>query len=103
YRWLRARGRSVRDGAGRAVRVAGSVADIKERRHVHARRVTELDDPAVAVESIGDAVITTDLDGRVTFANAAAEKLTGWKHADAKGEPLSAVCQLIDEALHANA
>jgi diguanylate cyclase (GGDEF)-like protein/PAS domain S-box-containing protein len=103
YRWLRARGRSVRDGAGRAVRVAGSVSDIKERRHVHEPRVAELDDPAVAVESIGDAVITTDLEGKVTFVNAAAEKLTGWKRADAKGKPLSVVCQLIDEALHAGA
>src|SRR6185369_12313434 len=84
YRWLRARGRSVRDGAGRAVRVAGSVSDIKERRHVHELRSAELDDPAAAVESIGDAVITTDLEGKVTFANAAAGKLTGWKHADAK-------------------
>ncbi len=65
--------------------------------------MAELDDPAVAVESIGDAVITTDLEGRVTFVNAAAGKLTGWKHADAKGEPLSVVCQLIDEALHAGA
>ena len=48
-------------------------------------RWSELDDPSVAVESVGDAVITTDLEGRVTYMNDAAEKLTGWKLADAQG------------------
>jgi diguanylate cyclase (GGDEF)-like protein/PAS domain S-box-containing protein len=103
YRWLRARGRSVRDGAGRAVRVAGSVTDIKERRHAQTRLFPDMEDVSFPLEAIGDAVITTDIQGKVTFANAAAEKLTGWKLAEAKGEALSVVCQLIDEASNARA
>ncbi|HSD26523.1 MAG TPA: PAS domain S-box protein, partial [Vicinamibacteria bacterium] len=47
--------------------------------------------------SIGDAVITTDTDGRITFMNAVAESLTGWSHRDAAGRPLVAVFRIADE------
>ena len=83
YRWLRARGRSVRDGTGRAVRVAGSVTDIKDRRHPPSRLFSDLQDPLLSLDPVGDSVITTDPGGSVTFMNAAAERLTGWKFADA--------------------
>ena len=39
----------------------------------------------VTLRSIGDAVITTDVDGRVTYMNAVAESLTGWTQPDARG------------------
>ncbi len=100
YRWLRARGRSVRDGSGRAVRVAGSVTDVKERRHAQARLSAAHQDPSLSLDAVGDSVVTTDLDGKVTFANAAAERLTGWRFADAKGLSASEVCPLIEEATH---
>ena len=45
----------------------------------------------VTLSSIGDAVITTDSRGCVTFLNSIAEKLTGWTSAEAAGQPLSAV------------
>ncbi|MHB8476830.1 MAG: PAS domain S-box protein [Steroidobacteraceae bacterium] len=51
----------------------------------------------VTLSSIGDAVITTDSRGRVTFLNAIAEKLTGWTSAEATGQPLSAVFHIINE------
>jgi PAS domain S-box-containing protein len=51
----------------------------------------------VTLASIGDAVITTDNEGRVTYLNAVAESLTGWKQADAKGRPLDAVFRALDE------
>jgi len=47
--------------------------------------------------SIGDAVITTDNDSRVTFLNAVAEALTGWPQAEACGRPLAEVFPIIDE------
>lgn len=46
------------------------------------------------LESIGDAVITTDGDGRVKRINDVGERLTGWREADALGRPLDTVFDL---------
>ncbi len=47
--------------------------------------------------SIGDAVITTDADGRVTFMNAVAQALTGWSQTDALGHLLPEIFQIVHE------
>ncbi len=52
---------------------------------------------ATTLASIGDAVLVTDAEGRVTFANAEAERLTGWTIAEARGQPLPAVFRIINE------
>jgi PAS domain S-box-containing protein len=49
------------------------------------------------LRSIGDAVIATDADGRVTFMNPVAEELTGFPEADAKGRPLEEVFPIFSE------
>jgi PAS domain S-box-containing protein len=49
------------------------------------------------LRSIGDAVITTDRQGRVTFMNAVAEKLTGWRLEEAQGQEADRVFCLVDE------
>ena len=51
----------------------------------------------VTLASIGDAVITTDVDGRITYLNAVAESLTGWAARDALGQPLDAVFRVVNE------
>lgn len=48
------------------------------------------------LNSIGDAVITTDLECHVTYLNRVAENLTGWMSIDALGKPLSQVLTLVD-------
>lgn len=45
----------------------------------------------MALSSIGDAVITTDTSGIITFMNPTAERLTGWSRAESRGEPLGTV------------
>jgi PAS domain S-box-containing protein len=50
------------------------------------------------LSSIGDAVITTDIEGRVTFLNAVAQSLTGWTLEDAVGHPLDAVFRIVNES-----
>ncbi|HZR78134.1 MAG TPA: ATP-binding protein [Chthoniobacterales bacterium] len=47
--------------------------------------------------SIGDAVIATDLEGRVTFMNQIAASLTGWTREDALNRPLVEVFSIINE------
>jgi diguanylate cyclase (GGDEF)-like protein/PAS domain S-box-containing protein len=50
----------------------------------------------VTLNSIGDAVISTDLGGQVTYLNIVAERLTGWPSAEAVGRPLEDVFKIID-------
>ncbi|HEU4594002.1 MAG TPA: PAS domain S-box protein [Pyrinomonadaceae bacterium] len=52
---------------------------------------------ATTLKSIGDAVITTDGRGRVTFLNPAAEKLTGWTSDEARGRDLPEVFRIVNE------
>ncbi len=51
----------------------------------------------VTLASIGDAVITTDTDGRITYLNAVAESLTGWRQEEAAGQPIEAVFRIANE------
>jgi K+-sensing histidine kinase KdpD len=48
--------------------------------------------------SIGDGVISTDGDGKVTYLNTVAESLTGWINSDAVGVPLSQVFCIVNES-----
>lgn len=50
----------------------------------------------VTQDSIGDAVVTTDLVCRVTYMNRVAERLTGWSSVNALGKPLAQVLMLVD-------
>ena len=51
----------------------------------------------ITLNSIGDAVIATDLAGRVTQMNPVAESLTGWSKQEATGQPLETVFQIRNE------
>jgi PAS domain S-box-containing protein len=51
----------------------------------------------VTLASIGDAVITTDTHGRVTYVNAVGELLTGWTQREAAGRPLDEVFSIVNE------
>jgi len=51
----------------------------------------------VTLGSIGDGVITTDFEGRVTFVNDVAQQLAGWTQDEAQGAPLEEVFQIVNE------
>jgi PAS domain S-box-containing protein len=64
----------------------------EDRESLHEQRDWLL----VTLSSIGDAVITTDGEGRVAFLNPVAEYLTGWTQ-EAVGHPLDSVIRIINE------
>ena len=69
-----------------------------EAAHVAQTRVTQSREVfRVTLRSIGDAVVTTDTEARVTYLNEVAEALTGWSHGDAFGQPLERVFQIVNE------
>jgi two-component system cell cycle sensor histidine kinase/response regulator CckA len=49
------------------------------------------------LKSIADAVVATDDEGRISYMNPLAERLTGWVSQDALGQPLKEVVRLIDQ------
>jgi PAS domain S-box-containing protein len=52
---------------------------------------------SVTLSSIGDCVIVTDNEGRITFMNPVAEQVTGWKLNEAMGRPTSEVFRILNE------
>jgi len=53
---------------------------------------------STTVMSIGDGIIATDTESRITLMNTVAEKLTGWSREEAEGQPLASVFDLLDES-----
>ena len=75
---------------GRAIR------NMAERKTAEEVLFGEKERASVTLNSIGDAVLSTDILGNVTYLNVVAEKITGWKCAEALGRPLGEVFQIID-------
>lgn len=71
--------------------------DIAERNRIESELFEEKERAQVTLKSIGDAVITTDVQGCVTFLNPVAEEMTGWLTEEAAGKPLEEVFQIINE------
>jgi diguanylate cyclase (GGDEF)-like protein/PAS domain S-box-containing protein len=77
---------------GRAIR------NMAERRTAEEVLFIEKERASVTLNSIGDAVLSTDILGNVTYLNVVAEKMTGWTCAEALGRPLGEVFHIIDGA-----
>jgi PAS domain S-box-containing protein len=52
---------------------------------------------AVTLRSIGEGVVTTDMNGKIVLMNRVAEELTGWSHEEARSRPLQEVFRTIEE------
>ena len=97
YRWFRSRGQSVRGPTGKAVRMAGAITDMTDRRQAAADLFAAKERALVTLASIADGVITTDPDGWVEYLNPVAEELTGWTTEKARGLPMQAILRMVDE------
>ena len=70
-------------------------ADARDNNEKYLRR--ERETLEVTLKSIGDAVIVTDVTGRVTFLNTVAERITGWSMADARDQPFEKIFRIVNE------
>ncbi|MFH1532688.1 MAG: ATP-binding protein [Pseudomonadota bacterium] len=77
------------------------IRDITARKRAELALGAERERLAVTLRSIGDGVITTDIDGRITLLNRVAEELTGWTSEEALGSPLTEVFRIINERTRA--
>ena len=69
--------------------------DVTERRRFEKEIAAEKESLAVTLRSIGDGVITTDVQGRIIILNNEAERLTGWTSQEAIGQPLKSVFNVV--------
>ncbi len=97
-RWLRSIGYTGYDTSGKPEVLISSFLDITEQKNMEQELEREKERFRITLSSIGDGVISTDVDGKVTLLNEQAERLTGWDHQDAVGRPFEEVFNIINEA-----
>ena len=85
------------DGRLRAVAFQNAQSILVARRRAEEALRQQSEWLRTTLASIGDAVLTTDGEGRVTFMNRVAEDLTGWSQADALGQLLTDVFRILHE------
>ncbi|HRW48325.1 MAG TPA: PAS domain S-box protein [Caldilinea sp.] len=98
WRWIHARGKvTERSRTGQPLHAAGTHTDIHERKEAEAALRASEANLAVTLAAIGDGVLATDVQRRITRLNPVAEKLTGWTQAEAMGRPVAEVLRIISE------
>lgn len=100
-RWVLSTGYVELDEYGQADKYIGSLLDITERKLLESSLEAEKEKLRITIASIGDGVIATDINGRVTILNKVAERLTGWKYEEASGRPIEEVFNIINEKTRA--
>ncbi len=88
------------DGHADSYSFARAVRNIIEREAARQELFLEKERAQVTLNSIGDAVLSTDISGKVTYLNVVAEAMTGWSCKEAVGHALTEVFQIIDGATH---
>ena len=87
----------VRDAAGTIIGISKTARDVTAQKRAAAELAAQQAWFRITLGSIGDAVIATDVHGRVTFMNPVAEHLTGWDAAAALGRLCRDVFSIVDE------
>lgn len=98
------RGRLLKNSKGMPQRISGVIWDVTERKQAEevlalaaAENERQRQLLEVTLASIGDAVIVTDVEGRVSFLNGEAERLTGWKPNEAADRPMAEIFRIVNE------
>ena len=75
-----------------------AIRNVIERKVTEEALFNEKERALVTLNSMGDAVISTDTAGNITYLNIVAERMTGWSQAEAIGLPFTDVFRIIDGA-----
>ena len=75
---------------------ARALRQIDEREEARRALFIEQDRAQVTLNSIGDAVLSVDVAGHVTYLNVMAERMTGWTCQQALGQPLARIFRIVD-------
>jgi PAS domain S-box-containing protein len=97
YVWMGARAVPFRNIDGSIREWFGVTFDISDRKEAQLERERAVDLLTTTLRSIGDAVIATDTQGRVSFMNVVAERLTKWTSDEARGHALHDVFPIFNE------
>ena len=83
------------DGQTGQVRgIFAQITDITERKRMEDELFREKERMRLTLQSIGDAVVCTDAEGRISYLNPVAERMTGWQAFDAAGRDIDTVAPL---------
>lgn len=96
-RWVLSTGYIEYEENGENENYVGTLLDITDRKELGRSLEEEKEKLRITIASIGDGVISTDLNGNVTIFNKVAEKLTGWTQKEALGRPIGEVFNIINE------
>lgn len=87
----------IKNSVGEVIGVAKIARDITDQKALQNQFAAQHEQLRVTMDSIGDAVITTDCKGVVQYINHVAVKLSGWRFDEAVGQPLEKVFNIINE------
>ena len=100
YRWFRARGQAIWNDAGQALRMAGSITDITERKTAQQALASANAQLAGVLDaSTQVSVIATDVNGLITVFNTGAQNLLGYSAEEMIGKQTPQIIHLRDEVL----
>ena len=89
-----------RDADGNALHSLAIMQDITDKKRFERELAEQNERLRVTLHSIGEAVITTDVDGKIYYMNAVAERLTGWANGHGIGQHLSQLFKLTSGGTH---
>lgn len=87
-----------RNAENELIGIVESFQNITLRKIAEDSLAMEKERLAITLQSIGDGVITTDLNGDIQLLNRVAEDLTGWSYKEAVGQPLEEIFHIVDYA-----
>lgn len=93
---LRNQANMICDKNGNILRLIGTTLDMTEIRNLTEALHEEKERLHITLDSIGEAVVCTDQEMKITFMNPVAEKMTGWANTIALGQPIQHIIKLTD-------